>query len=163
MCYRRGNRIPRHKTYSLPSKRYVIHQKMQLGYMNMGCPRPDCFLWASSACLLIPHSHELFTNFIGLPRPNNLILIFGFYEPAINPLLFQFTLILCPWDAISFFPGFFEPVCLFKAYVYIVGLVTHYSCRLGLMIFFNYSQSISCGPHHWAFLSIGLSTSGPQH
>ena len=21
----------------------------------------------------------------------------------------------------------------------------------------------SCGPHHWAFLSIGLSTNGPQH
>ena len=41
----------------------------------------------------------------------------------------------------SFFPGFFEPVCLFKAHVYIVGLVTHYSCRLGLMVFFNYLYS----------------------
>ena len=29
-------------------------------------------------------------------------------------------------------------------------------------VFFNYSQSISCGPHHWALLSIGLSTNGPQ-
>ena len=52
-----------------------------------GHPQPDCFLWASSARLLIPHSHGLFTNFIGLPRPNNLILIFGVHEPAINPLL----------------------------------------------------------------------------
>ena len=60
-------------------------------------------LWASTAqllslgflaCLLIPHSHGLFTNFIGLPRPNNLILIFGVHEPAINPLLSLFTL---PW------------------------------------------------------------------
>ena len=41
----------------------------------------------------------------------------------------------------SFFPGFFEPACLFKAHVYIVGLVTHYSCCLGLMVFFNYSYS----------------------
>ena len=29
----------------------------------------------------------------------------------------------------------------FSRPVYIVGLVTHYSCRLGLMVFFNYSYS----------------------
>ena len=52
-----------------------------------GHSQPDCFLWASSARLLIPHSHGLFTNFIGLPRPNNLILIFEVHGPAINPLL----------------------------------------------------------------------------
>ena len=57
-----------------------------LGF-SFGHSWPDCFLWASSARLLIPHSHGLFTNFIGLPRPNNLILIFGVHEPAINPLL----------------------------------------------------------------------------
>ena len=55
--------------------------------LSFGHPQPDCFLWASSAHLLIPHSHGLFTNFIGLPRPNNLILILGVYGPAINPLL----------------------------------------------------------------------------
>ena len=55
--------------------------------LSFGHPRPDCFLWAFSARLLIPHSHRLFTNFIGLPRPNNLILIFAVHEPAINPLL----------------------------------------------------------------------------
>ena len=52
-----------------------------------GHPRPFCFLWVSSAHLLIPHSHGFFTNFIGLPWPNNLILILGVYKPAINPLL----------------------------------------------------------------------------
>ena len=52
-----------------------------------GHPWPICFLWASSALLLIPHSLGLFTNFIGLPWPNNLILILGVYEPTINPLL----------------------------------------------------------------------------
>ena len=56
--------------------------------LSFGQPRPDCFLWASSVRLLIPHSHGLFTNFIGLPRPNNLILIFGVHGPATNPLLF---------------------------------------------------------------------------
>ena len=56
--------------------------------LPFGHPRPDYFLWASLAYLLIPHFHGLFTNFIGLPRPNNLILIFGVHEPAINPLLF---------------------------------------------------------------------------
>ena len=54
---------------------------------SFGHPRPVCFLWASSALLLIPHSHGLFTNFIGLPRPNNLILILGVHGPVINPLL----------------------------------------------------------------------------
>ena len=52
-----------------------------------GHPRLVCFLWASSAHLLIPHSHGLFTNFIGLPWPSNLILILGVHGPAINPLL----------------------------------------------------------------------------
>ena len=60
-------------------------------YVPLGFPlgihSPITFLWAALARLLIPHSHGLFTNFIGLSRPNNLILIFGVHEPAINPLL----------------------------------------------------------------------------
>ena len=55
--------------------------------LSFGHPWPVCFLWASSANLLIPHFYELFTNFIGLPWPNNLILILGVYGPTINPLL----------------------------------------------------------------------------
>ena len=38
MCYRRGNRSPRRKTSPPPSKRSIIHQKMQLGYMNSNRP-----------------------------------------------------------------------------------------------------------------------------
>ena len=56
-------------------------------YVPLGIHGPIAFLWASLACLLILHSHGLFTNFIGLLWPNNLILIFGVHEPAINPLL----------------------------------------------------------------------------
>ena len=38
MCQRRGNQSPQRKT-SLPSaKRSIIHQKMQLGYMNSNRP-----------------------------------------------------------------------------------------------------------------------------
>ena len=55
--------------------------------LSFGHPRPICFLRDSSTHLLIPHSHGLFTNFIGLPWPNNLILIIGVHGPAINPLL----------------------------------------------------------------------------
>ena len=56
-------------------------------WLSFGHPRPVCFLWTSLALLLILHSHGLFTNFIGLPWPNNLILILGVYGLAINPLL----------------------------------------------------------------------------
>ena len=38
MCYRIGNRNPRHKTSPPPSKQSIIHQKMQLGYMNSNRP-----------------------------------------------------------------------------------------------------------------------------
>ena len=55
--------------------------------LSFGHPRPVYFLWVSLTHLLIPHFHGLFTNFIGLPWPNNLILILGVYGSAINPLL----------------------------------------------------------------------------
>ena len=55
--------------------------------LSFGHPWPVCFLWASSAHLLIPHSHGFFTNVIGLSWPNNLILILGVHGPTINPLL----------------------------------------------------------------------------
>ena len=38
MCYRRGNRSPRRKTSPPHSKRSILHQKMQLGYMNSNRP-----------------------------------------------------------------------------------------------------------------------------
>ena len=101
-------------------------------WLSLGHPRPVCFLWVSLALLLILHSHGFFTNFIGLPQPNNLILILGVYGLAINPLLSQFALLCacscpfslfylihCQWDAISLFPGFFKTTCLFKTHLFI--------------------------------------------
>ena len=75
----------------------VIHYSCRLGLMDfllfilsiLCSPHYWAFLsaWTSTTRFLIPHSHWLFTNFIGLPRSNNLILIFGVHGPAINPLL----------------------------------------------------------------------------
>ena len=38
MCYRKGNRSPRHKTSPPPSKRSIIHWRIKLGYMNSRRP-----------------------------------------------------------------------------------------------------------------------------
>ena len=114
-----------------------------------GHPRPDYFLWASSACLLIPHSHGLFTNFIGLPRPNNLILIFGVHEPAINSLSLY---CIGPAATLSHFSNSYSahgmlflsflaslsPLAFSRPMYIFVRPVTHYSCRLGLTGFFAF-------------------------
>ena len=60
-------------------------------YVPLGFPLgihdPIAFFGLPRLVCLFPHSHGLFINFIGLPRPNNLILILGVHGPAINPLL----------------------------------------------------------------------------
>ena len=38
MCYWRGNRSPRRKTSSLPSKQSIIHQRIKLRYINSRRP-----------------------------------------------------------------------------------------------------------------------------
>ena len=49
-----------------------------------------------------------FTNFIGLPWPNYLILILGVHGPAINPLLSLFALL---WACDSLFSLFYIIYC----------------------------------------------------
>ena len=118
--------------------------------LSFGHSRPVFFLWVSSAHLLIPHSHGLFTNFIGLSWPSNLILILGGLWACHKPLTFlvYITLgLLRPFLAFLphtlpmgcyFFLSFraslsplvsSRPICLF------LGPMIHYSCRLGLMVF----------------------------
>ena len=62
----------------------------------MGSYVPFVFPWASLAHLLAlgflgPFTNFVFpwvfTDFIGLPRPNYFIIILGIHGPAINPLL----------------------------------------------------------------------------
>ena len=115
------------------------------------------FFWASLAHLLSlgflgPFINFAFpwafTNFIGLPWPNYLILILGVHGPAINPLLFFVCITLgLQWPILTFlyhilpmgmlflsFQAFLSPfaslipICLFY------GPMIHYSCRLGLMV-----------------------------
>ena len=135
--------------------------------LSFGHPRHVCFLWASSAHLLIPHSHGLLTNFIGFPWPNNLILILGVHRLVIIPLLSQFALSLacdgpfslfflihCPWDAICFFLGFFEPTCFFKTHLFISQTCDPLFLPLEPNGFLLSILSIPCCPYYWAlFLS----------
>ena len=102
---------------------------------------PFVFPWASQAYLLslgfLGHFPNFalpwaFINFIGLLRPNYLILILGAHGLAINPLLSLFSLlwacrspfslfhiIYCPWFAFSLFPSSFRPIYLFKTHLFI--------------------------------------------
>ena len=68
MCYRRGNRSPRHKTSLPPSKRSIIHQKIQLGYMNNNRPsKPNLPSVSKPSKLLAPtRLHRTFV-FFSLP------------------------------------------------------------------------------------------------
>ena len=92
-------------------------------FITFGLLCPICFPFA------LPWA---FTNFIGLPRPNYLILILGAHGLAINPLLSLFSLlwaccgpfllfhiIYCPWFAFSLFSGSLRPIYLFKTHFFI--------------------------------------------
>ena len=59
MCYRRGNRNPRHKTSPSPSKRSIIHLRIKFGYMNSrrpskpnlpSAPKPSKLLAPTGLC-----------------------------------------------------------------------------------------------------------------
>ena len=91
-----------------------------------------------------------FTNFIGLPRPNYLILILGAHGLAINPLLSLFSLlwacrgpfslfhiIYCPWFAFSLFPGSLRPIYLFKTHLFISWACDPLFLPFGLNGFFS--------------------------
>ena len=79
-----------------------------------GHPQPVCFLWAFSAHLLIPHSHGLFTNFIGLPWPNNLILILWGLWACHKPFTFLVYITLgLRWPFLAFLPHTLPMGCYF--------------------------------------------------
>ena len=81
---------------------------------SFGHPRPVCFLWASSPHLLIPHSHGLFTNFIGLPWPNNLILILRGLWACHKPFTFLVYITLSlRWPFLTFLPHTLPMGCYF--------------------------------------------------
>ena len=56
-----------------------------------------------------------------------------------------------------------SPLAFSRPMYTFVEPVTHYSCRLGLMVFLLFILSIPCGLYYWALLSAGLPQNGPQH
>ena len=107
-----------------------------------------CGPWASSAHLLALYSHGLlFTNLIGLPWPNLLILILGVHGLAINPYFLYIALGLprpiltfsyhtLPMGVISLFPGPLGPFASSRPICSCYGPVFCYSCRSGLIVLF---------------------------
>ena len=100
--------------------------------LSLGHPWPICFLWASLTLLLTLHSHELLLTSLGFPDPITLFSSLGFISLSLIPYflclhyfglattLSHFsTLYTVHGYAISLFPGFFKPTCLFKAHLFI--------------------------------------------
>ena len=154
---------------------------MTIGFPTYGLLCPFCFFsWASLVRLLplgflIPFTNSAFswviTNFIGLPWPNYFILILGVHELAINPLLSLFALLLgLQWPiltfstlytahgyAISLFPGFFKPIYLLKAHLFISWTYDPSFLPLGPDGFATCLPNL-CYPCCWAFcLPLGSS------
>ena len=149
----------------------------------MGSRVPFIFLWASLAHLLAldflgPFTNFVFpwafTGFIGLPRPNYFILIFGIYGLAINPLLsllallwacrgpflLFFHIIHYPWVCYSLllsFQALLSPFAFSRPIYLFHGPVIHYSCRLDLMVFCSLSFANFSVLLGWAsFLTFGF-------
>ena len=112
---------------------------------SLGHPWPICFLWASSSLLLTLHSHGLlltslgFLNlitsfsslgFIGLPLTPFFLCTFG---PIVAHSHFS-TSYTAHGYAISLFPGFFKPIYLLKAHLFISWTCDPSFLPLGLMV-----------------------------
>ena len=147
---------------------------MTIGFPTYGLLYPFCFFsWASLACLLplgflIPFTNSAFswaiTNFIGLYWPNYFMLICGVHELAINPLLSLFALLLgLQWPiftfstsytthryALSLFLGFFKPIYLLKAHLFISWTCDPSFLSLGPDGFTTCLPNLCC-PCCWAF------------
>ena len=152
-------------------------------FIAFGLLCPFLFFWASSARfiafgLLCPICFPLSVlgpfAFLGLPRPNYLILILGAHGLAINPLLSLlsllwacrgpfslFHIIYCPWFAFSLFPGSFKPIYLFKTHLFISWACDPLFLPLGLNGFSICLPTPFC-PCYWASSSHLGFQNGPQ-
>ena len=126
---------------------------------HLGSFVPFVFPWVSWARLLslgflspfpnfaLPWA---FTNFIGLPRPNYLILILGAHGLAINPYFLCFHYFGPAATYSHFFTSYTAHGLLFLSFRAPLGLFTssrpiclshghviHYSCHSSLMVFFS--------------------------
>ena len=129
----------------------------------LGILGPLIFFWASLALLLTPHSHELLLTSLGFPGPITLFSSLGFmglpltlyflclhyFGPMVVLSHFS-TSYIAHGYAISLFPGFFKPTCLFKVHLFISWARDPLFLPLGLNGF-AICLPILCCPCRWAF------------
>ena len=129
----------------------------------LGHPWPTCFLWASLTLLLTPHSHRLLLTSLGFLGPITLFSSLGFmglpltpyflclhyFGPAVAISHFS-TSYTTHGYAISLFPSFFKPTCLFKAHLFISWACDPLFRPFGPNGFAIYLPILCC-PYCWAF------------
>ena len=131
--------------------------------LPLGHPWPIYFLWASLTFLLTPHSYEFLLTSLGFPDPITLFSSLGFiglpltpyflclhyFGPAVALSHFS-TSYTAHGYAISLFPGFFKPTCLFKTHLFISWACDPLFLSLGPNGF-SIGLPILCCPCRWAF------------
>ena len=108
-----------------------------------------------------PITLSLSLEFMGLPQTPyflSLQLPWAYGGP-----FSLFYLILCPWDATSFFPGSFEPACLFKTHLFFCWACDPLFLPLGPNGFFAIYLVNFLWPSLYGFFVCWASTNGPQH
>ena len=130
--------------------------------LSLGHPWLICFLWASLALLLTLHSHGLLLTSLGFPGPITLLSSLGFMGLPLTPYFLclhyfepvvaysHFSIYTAHGYAISLFPGFFKPIFLFKAHLFILWACDSLFLPLGPNGFAIYLPNLCC-PHCWAF------------
>ena len=144
--------------------------------LSLGHPWLICFLWVSLTFLLTLHFHEFLLTSLSFPDPITLFSSLGFmglpltpyflclhyFGPAMTLSHFS-TLYTAHGYAISLFPGFFKPTCLFKTHLFISWVCDPLFLPLGSNDFVICLQILCC-LCYWVFLfSTWILTNGPQH
>ena len=129
----------------------------------LGHPWPICFLWASLALLLTLHSHGLLLTSLDFPGPIILFSSLGFmglplthyflclhyFRPIVAHSHFSISYTAHEY-AISLFPGFFKPICLLKAHLFISWTYNPSFLPLGPDGFATCLPTLCC-PCCWTF------------
>ena len=137
---------------------------------SLGHPWPICFLWASLTLLLILHSHGILLTSLDFPGP---IILFSFLEFMGLPLTpyflclhyFRPTVAHSHFSksytaheyAISLFPGFFKPIYLLKAHLFISWACDLLFMSLGPNGFTTYLPTLCCSCGWVFFFLLGFS------
>ena len=132
-------------------------------FFSLGHHWPICFLWASLTLLLTLHSHELLLisldflgpitsfsslGFMGLPL-TPYFLCLHYFGPAVAHSHFFISFATHVY-AISLFPGFFKPIYLLKAHLFISWACDPLFLWLRPNGFTTYLPTLCC-PCGWAF------------